>query len=200
MRPLDWILMILIYPAYMISGGMLFYDIITGTGGLEELLLIPVFLLFSVISIFSPVKVNRLDLPRYVWGFLLWLFLTATTFLTLWSYNFLRNRSPEVLTAKFFMEQGVNIYLRENGTYKAINNDMLSTSVSYGSYEIQDTLLILNSGLLNRDLRVGSARIRDTLILSPDSSGLLFKLDRTWRGLDSEKMRIEKDELFQSPR
>lgn len=86
----------------------------------------------------------------------------------------LHNISPVLISTKFYYEEGLDVEFRKNGTYKALNENILTGELSYGSYTLKDSLLILND-----KLKFGMEFLNDTLRVS--NKGISFTMEKPWR-------------------
>lgn len=173
------------------SGGVLFYGWITVGIGIEALLFTPLFIFSSIIVFFTPIKHHLFGVEKYFRGVVIWLFAVILTTIILFTYNFLRNQSKDLLIADFYWDAGIELHLRENGTYKVINEDWMSGGVSYGKYKIEGDKILISG-----NLKLGISTLIDTLYLGADSSSLNFKLEEEWKGLAEDQMHITKDLIF----
>jgi len=173
------------------SGGVLFYGWLTVGIGIEALLFKPLFVFSSIIIFFIPIKHHLFGVEKYFRGVVIWLFAVILMTTILFTYNFLRNRSEDLLKADFYWDAGIELHLRENGTYKVINEDWMSGSVSYGRYKIKGDKVLIHG-----NLKLGASMLIDTLYLSADSSSLNFKLEEEWKGLTENQMYIRKNLIF----
>ncbi len=89
-------------------------------------------------------------------------------------YNKWSLPSPILFSTEYYWEEGVNIEFRENGTFKAMNFSIMEGSVSYGKYDLQDSLIILRD-----KIKFGNSYMKDTLIAR--KNGIYFSLKEPWR-------------------
>ncbi len=82
--------------------------------------------------------------------------------------------SPVLFSTSFYWEEGVDVEFRENQTFKAFNQHMMGEDISYGKYELVDSLIILKD-----KLKFGMENMIDTLRVS--NKGVSFKMEKTWR-------------------
>jgi len=87
-----------------------------------------------------------------------------------------------VYSTEYYWEEGIYLDFRENMTFKAINSDFES-EISYGNYEIKDSLIILKD-----DVYFGMSKMKDTLVIQDE--GIKFVLEEPWR-VESGVLRIK---------
>lgn len=191
MKYLVPVMAIIIHLFCIFLGGILFYQWLTVGIGIEGVLLKPAFILLSVLGIIAYVQYDFSDNPKYIPGIAIWGLAMTLTFATLKTYNYLRNRSENILITKFYWDSGIDLYLRQNGSYKVVNTDWMSGYVSYGRYRIKENHIITN-----KNLNFGTVEMIDTLTLTSDSLHVYFRLNEEWKGISEGEMLIEMDSLF----
>ena len=112
-----------------------------------------------------------------------------TICITLLTYHYINNKSKTIFISEFYWESGIELHLRENGTFKVINDDWFSGSVSYGDYTKFEKNIVIED-----EIRLGNSIMKDTLRL--DSLGLHFELEEEWEGIINGKMEVRKNEIF----
>ena len=188
MKYFKWGLLMIPHALSTLIGGFIFYQLITVGIGFEIILFGPLFITFSFIAFIIPVPFKVFDNTKRYRGIALWITLLSLTIPTLLAYEFLRNLSHEVLVAEFHWDDGIELHLRKNGSYKAINYGVAHAYQHYGRYKIDGNQIII------RHIEFGNAAIKDTLTY--DSLGLHFKLEEEWEGITEGVMSIKKNELF----
>lgn len=159
----------------LISGGFIFYEHITIGFGIASLYIgFPIFVISSLITIFISTDYESRLYNKRMGGFIMWLSSITILFSILIIINKIRNISPVLFATEFYWEEGVDIQFRKNGTFKAVNHDMLSSDLSYGEYEIKDSLIILKD-----KLKFGLENMKDTLHIS--NNGIEFQMQVQWR-------------------
>jgi len=175
MNYLKTILKATIIICYSFFGGILFYrKLAIGYLGIELFFFGILFLLFSAAGMgisFKKSEQKRINGPK------IWLMVMLFTCLLMIAYHGINNSSKTVFIAEFSWDGGIILYLRENGTYKSINDDFFSGSIKYGSYERYEKEIIIKD-----EIRLGMSTIKDTLRY--DTTGLYFELDRDWKGIE----------------
>ncbi len=174
----------------VVTGGFLFYQHITFGIGIELYFFGCIFILSSVVCFVLPLDYKLFELPKYSKGFVIWLMIMLTTIFTLWTYDFVKNLSKDVFVAKFYYDCGIELRLRENGTYKAINENWMSGFVSYGKYKVERHRIIV----IDNSLTFGTSVIVDTLDYK--GSQVFFRLENNWKEIKNGKMTVTKNELF----
>ncbi len=181
---------IMLYALCIVTGSFVFYYIITPAGGLGfYVFFLPIFGVVSLITWFLPVSFAPLGIRKPFRGMANWATLMLLVCCAEYGYHYGMNRSKVVFHADFYWDAGIDLYLRENGTYKAIEDVSIGGDLKYGKYRIDGNRIILEG-----DLYIGNARMNDTLIY--DSKGLHFKLDSEWKGIHGDVMVIQINELF----
>jgi hypothetical protein len=167
----------------LISGGLIYSELITVGFGIHLIYVFSIFLICSLIAILITTKSKikfihkRLD-SFFVWGISITMLICILTAL-----NKMRNLSPVLISTKFYWEEGVDVEFRKNGTFKALNQQMLGGEISYGKYELKDSLIILKD-----KLKFGMENMNDTLKVTND--GILFTMENPWR-INKGKMAFE---------
>ena len=98
----------------------------------------------------------------------------SSLMIIVYSYNKFRNWSTVIYSVEYYWEEGVYLDFRENGTFRAKNTDIVSSSLSYGEYEKIDSFIIL----LDK-VEFGMSKMSDTLIVRDE--GIYFTLESPWR-------------------
>jgi hypothetical protein len=180
---------ITLYAVSVATGSIVLYHFMTPAGDLSFLFLLPIFCIVSLISWFLPVSFAPLGIRKPFRSMANW----ATLMLLVWcieyGYNYAMNRSKVVLFADFYWDAGIDLYLRENGTYKVVERGWIADDLKYGKYRVDGNRIITDGGLY-----LGIARLNDTLMY--DSTGLHFQLDIKWKDMDSGVMTIQANKLF----
>ncbi len=154
--------------------GFLFYEYITIGNGLLSFIMFIALLVFSAFAILIPTKTKIRYVHKYFTSFLIWLFSMGATMAIVFTYEKVRNLSPILFSTTYYYDAGVDIDFRKNRTFRAVNLDMVGGSVTYGKYELQDSLIILSN-----KIQFGNANMRDTLIAKSD--GVYFSLEKPWK-------------------
>ena len=145
------LLQIIVFLCYSFTGGILFHQkIAVGYLGIELIFLGPLFILFSVIGILFPFKIYYAG--EKIKGWLIWVVVLSLTCILLSTYHYINNRSKVIFSSEIYWDAGIRLYLRENGTFKVINDELLAGSVQYGEYEVQDRTIIIKE-----EIRLGSS-------------------------------------------
>ncbi len=136
-----------------------------------------------------PVDYSSHKISAYFKGVVIWLVLMFLTYFIALSYDYVKNRSENVFIAEFSWEASIELFLRKNGTYKAINNNWLSSDLHYGRYKVDGNNIIIDG-----DLKFGNSKFQKTLVY--DSLGLHFWLEEAWDNIDEGTMTVKMNELF----
>jgi len=166
-----WIIFLL---CSVFCGGWIFYDYINDIVDFTVILVGPVFILLTILTILIPSYLKVTYINRFFSNFIR---LFGTLFLILiliFIYNFARNNSSVIYSVKFFWEEGVDIEFRENNTFRARNSDMFSSSITYGDFIRENDKIIL----LDK-IKFGKSNMNDTLIIN--ENGIDFTLEKPWR-------------------
>lgn len=155
--------------------------------GLEYAFMIPLILLSGLVSAFLPALIRLPAVAPALQGLANWFILMVLGAALVYTYVYIRDQPETVLRASFYMESGLNIEFKANGTYKAINNGMGGASAHYGSYAQSGAYFITDHRLY-----LGRSRLRDTLIL--DSNQLHFRLEQPFRGINAGIMWVSAEE------
>lgn len=182
-------LLIVLYATCIYAGGAIMYMFISGWPDFSILHLTPVFAILSLIIFFVPVNFALFGIKKQFRGLAYWAMLIFLTWSVLYGYNFLMNRSKVLLFADFYWDAGIDLYLRENGTYKAIERGWIHDELKYGKYRLEGNHVILSGALY-----IGISRMNDTLVY--DSAGLHFKLDSQWKSINGGTMTVQVNEFF----
>ena len=174
------------------SVGLLFYQMLACAIGFEIIYLLPAHVIASLVIIFLPIGGDIRGLPKKLNGLVLWLFLSLLTGSAILAYHFLNNQSEEVLIAEYYWEEGLELILRKNGTYKSINSNEIGCSVNYGKYELQDSLIITEP-----NLRIGQVSINDTLKILKPTLSIYFSPTKKLAGELNHEMQIKVNFLFE---
>lgn len=159
----------------LISGGFYYYESITvGIGLISQFFALPCFVICSLIVICIPAKSKIKFLPRFLNGLLFWLPSISILFLILKFSVVIRDLSPILVSAKYYWEEGVDVEFRKDRTYKAFNNHMIGGIITYGHYELNDSLIIIKDSL-----KFGMEKMNDTLLVS--NKGISFRMEKPWR-------------------
>lgn len=170
-------------------GGKIFYQYFVTGDVFSLLFFLPIFAVVSLIAFFIPVNFAPFRIKKPFRGLANWAMLMLLTWSVVYGHDYAMNRSKVVLFADFYWDSGIDFYLRENGTYKAVETGWTTEGPKYGKYRIDGNRIILEG-----DLYIGIARINDTLVY--DSTGLHFQLDIKWKDIDSGVMTIQANKLF----
>ncbi|MBX2928998.1 MAG: hypothetical protein KF852_14270 [Saprospiraceae bacterium] len=125
---------IILYAICMYLGGIVFYQYITLAGGIGFLYSALFFSIVSLIAFFIPVSFALFGIRKPFRGLAYWTILMFLTWSGVYACNFLNNRSKVLLFAHFYWDAGIDLYLRENGTYKAIERGWIHDELKYGKY------------------------------------------------------------------
>lgn len=159
----------------LLSGGFIYLETITvGLGLVTLIIALPCFLVSSLIAILITTKTKINFIHKRLGGFIVWLTSITILIFILTASNKIRNLSPILFSTKFFWEEGLDIEFRKNGTFKALNHDLLSSQISYGKYVMKDSLIILKD-----NVKFGMENLSDTLIIS--NNGISFNMEKQWR-------------------
>ena len=164
----------------LISGGLIYEEQITvGFGILSIYLGVPCFIISSLIAIFITTKSRIKFVHNRLGGFIVWLISITILVCILTLINKMRNMSPVLFSTKFYWEEGVDVEFRKNRTFKALNYHIMGGEISYGKYELVDSLIILKD-----KLKFGNENMNDTLDIT--NKGILFKMEKPWRITEGE--------------
>lgn len=155
--------------------------------GLEYVFMIPLIFVSGLLSAFLPALIRLPVIATALQGLATWFILMAIGIGMVYAYVYIRDQPETILRASFYMESGLDIEFRANGTYKAINNGMGGASAHYGSYAQSGAYFITDNRLY-----LGRSRLRDTLIR--DSNQLHFRLGQPFRGINAGIMWISAEE------
>ena len=89
--------------------------------------------------------------------------------------------SPVIYAVEFYWDEVIYMDFRENGTFKARNEDLVGGSISYGNYKKVDSLLILMD-----EVKFGMSKLKDTLIIQ--NKGITFTLEKPWGKISQATM------------
>jgi hypothetical protein len=92
-----------------------------------------------------------------------------------------------LLSAEYYNEEGFDIFLRRDGSVKAIERHLLHDKELYGKYKLVSDSIFL----YDIDIAYGSIKVNDTLIYS--GRGIIFKLDGMRRGISGGTMSVSRD-------
>ncbi len=126
----------------IICGAWIFYDYITDCLDFSLALLVPAFILLSTFSILIPSKTSFFN-GKYSGSFMIWLFLMLFAVLIPTTYHALNNYSPVIYSTEYFSDDGMDFDFRENGTFRVRHTDLFSSSLQYGRYIQQESMIIL---------------------------------------------------------
>lgn len=159
----------------LIFGGLIYHEQITiGFGILSIYLGVPCFIISSLIAVLITTKTKIKFVNKRLGGFTVWLTTLTLLIFVLTVINKIRNLSTVLFSTKFYWEEGVDVEFRENQTFKAFNHHMLGGDITYGKYELVDSLIILKD-----KLKFGMENMNDTLKIS--NNGVSFNMDKPWR-------------------
>ena len=159
----------------LISGGLIYHEQITiGFGFLSMYLSVPCFIISSLIAVLITTKTKIKFGNKRLGGFIVWLISLALLIFVLTVINKIRNLSPILFSTNFYWEEGVDVEFRENQTFKAFNHHIIGGDITYGKYELVDSLIILKD-----KLKFGMENMNDTLKIS--NNGVSFKMEKPWR-------------------
>lgn len=158
----------------IMCSGFIFGEYITTGLGILSFYVFPVFVVSSIFFIVIPSSKKFKYLHNRLSSFVIWIGYSILGFCLIFINQKSRDISPIKYAVEFFWEEGIYIEFRENGTFKAINEDMLSAKLSYGKYVQIDSKLILQD-----EVKFGLSTMNDTLIINQD--GIAFTLDSLWR-------------------
>lgn len=168
----------------LLSGGLIYHEQITvGFGILTFYVGIPCFIISSFIAVLIPIKSKIKFVNKRFGGFIIWLISMTLIICILFGIDKIRNLSPVLFSTKFYWEEGVDIEFRENRTFKAFNHHIMGGDITYGKYELLDSLIILND-----KIKFGNENMNDTLKISND--GISFTMEKPWR-INEGKMSFE---------
>lgn len=166
-----WIIFLL---SSLFCGSCIFYDYINDIVDFTIILIGPVFIVLSILTILIPSYYKVIYLNRFFSNFIR-LFGALFIILSLvFIYDLARNSSPVIYSVKFFWEEEVDLEFRENNTFRARNSDMFSSSVTYGDYRRENDKIILLD-----NIKFGMSEMNDTLIIN--QKGIDFTLEKPWR-------------------
>lgn len=172
----------------LLSGGLIYHKQITvGFGILTIYLGVPCFIISSLIAVLITTKSKIKFVHKRLGAFIIWLISITLLICVLFVINKIRNLSPVLFSAKYFWEDGVDVEFRENRTFKALNHDIMSGEITYGRYELADSLIILKD-----KLKFGMENMKDTLKIS--NEGITFTMEKPWR-INEGKMSFEYHEI-----
>jgi len=168
----------------LLSNGLIYHEQITvGFGILTFYVVIPCFIISSFIAVLIPIKSKIKFVNKRFGGFIIWLISMTLLICILFGIDKIRNLSPVLFSTKFYWEEGVDVEFRENRTFKALNHHILGGDITYGKYELLDSLIILND-----KIKFGNENMNDTLKISND--GISFTMEKPWR-INEGKMSFE---------
>lgn len=169
----------------LISGGLIYHKQITvGFEFLSIYLGVPCFIISSLIAVFISTKTKIKFIHKQLGGFIIWVTSITILICILTSINKLRNLSPVLFRTSIYYEVGLDVEFRKNGTYKALNHHILGGNLTYGKFKLQDSLILIED-----KLKFGSSNMTDTLIAQ--SVGILFSLEKPYRGIDKGTLAYE---------
>lgn len=168
----------------LLSGGFVYYEMITlgyGIGIVSYFIALPCFVVSSLIAILITTKSKIKFIHKRLGGFMVWLILIAILISILTTINKLRNLSPVIVSTTFQWEEELDLEFRKNGTFKALNHDIMRSEISHGKYDLKNSLIILKD-----KVKFGSENLSDTLTIS--NTGISFKMDKEWRINEGEML------------
>lgn len=171
----------------LLSGGLIYYE--KTTVGLSILTIhigAPCFIISSLIAVFITTTSKIKFVHKRLGGFIVWLISISLLICILFAFNKIRNLSPVLFSTKFYREEGMDVEFRENRTFKALNHDIMGGELTYGRYELADSLIILKD-----KLKFGMENMKDTLKIS--NEGIAFTMEKPWR-INEGKMSFEYQE------
>ncbi len=168
----------------LLCGGLIYHVQITvGFGILTFFFGIPCFIISSLIAVLIPIKSKIKFVNKRLSSLIIWLISMTLLICILFGIDKIRNLSPVLFSTKFYWEEGVYVEFRENRTFKALNYHMLGGDITYGKYELLDSLIILKD-----KIKFGMENMNDTLKISND--GISFTMEKPWR-INEGKMSYE---------
>lgn len=160
---------------------MLFYEWITDTLSFGVLLTLPTFVISSIIAMIVPSSKKARSLPFTLSGASIWVVCMILSVSLTFSYVYIRDLPPVLFTVEYAWDKEIEIDFRENHTFKAIYRDLVNSSIFYGSYSLEDSMIILRD-----DLFFGISEIKDTLFIMDE--GVAFQLDPPVHGISHGMM------------
>lgn len=170
--------------------GFLFYRWIAVGGGIEIILLGPLLIGLTVAAFLLPADVKWFGLPRPVRGMAYWLLAVAIAVALTGILYGSRNLSRTVLVADFYWDDGVEIYFRADGTFRAIEQHMIGLEHKYGRYRVEGGTIILEKN----PVMLGISPFPDTLVYT--NRGLHFWLDDESLTIRHGMMSVSRNRLF----
>lgn len=158
----------------LLSSGKIFYDSINTSFGISSIYLCFILIPCTLLCILIPTRIRFKRIPRNLSSFTIWLLCAIFVFGGIFLVHEFRNLSPTIFSTKFYWEEGLDIDFRENGTYKASHNNIMTSRISYGKYKIEDKNIILLDKMM-----FGMAYLKDTLSIS--GAGAFFTMEKPWR-------------------
>jgi hypothetical protein len=159
----------------LLSGGLIYHEQVTvGFGILTIYFAVPCFIISSLIAVLITTKSKIKFVHKRLGGLMIWLISITLLICILFAVNKIRNLSPVLFSTKFYWEEGVDVEFRENRTFKALNYHMMGGDITYGKYELADSLIILKD-----KLKFGNENMKDTLKIS--NEGIAFTMEKPWR-------------------
>ena len=181
--------LIFLYGLCIICYGWLLYTSLTGQSGLGQPGVLLFFIVLSLIVFVFPNDLPFFGLGRRFRGVAYWAILVLLTHCGVYSYYLLDNTSEDVLVAEFYWDAGIELHLRADGTYKALEKGLIGNELYYGRYRVEGDYLILEG-----TLHLGSSPLKDTLTY--DSAFLHFQLEAPWKRINEGSMKIVMNELL----
>ncbi len=166
----------------LVSGGYIYHEQITVGYGLISIFIgVPCFIISSLIAVFITTKTKIHFAHKRLGGFIVWITSITILICILTALNKMRNFSPILFSTSIHYEDGLDIEFRKNGTYKALNHNIVASHLKYGEYELQDSLILIED-----KLRFGSSNMKDTLVAK--KTGLLFTLEKPYGEINEKIM------------
>lgn len=180
--------LILLYLLCMSCYGWLRYSVLTGQSAIGLLGILLAFVVLSLIVFFFPNELGWFKIGRRFRGVVYWAVLLMLTHWGVYGYYLLDNSSEDVLVAEVYWDAGIELHLRADGTYKALEKNIISDALRYGRYRLDSNRLILDG-----KLHIGSTPLKDTLTY--DALFLYFELETPRKKSTEGMMKITMNEL-----
>lgn len=165
----------------VLLGSFLFYETITVGPSFLSIIILPTFIIVTLVAVFIPTGIKINYIHRRLTSFVIWLGLLSISLFIISISNKINNLSPILFRTDFYYDDGIRIYFRKNNTFRAVNSGLAGGYVSYGDYELKDSIIILKD-----KIRFGNAKMKDTLIVT--NNGVSFSLEESWRQITQDTM------------
>ncbi|TXF88909.1 hypothetical protein FUA23_12685 [Neolewinella aurantiaca] len=167
----------------------LVYNWYFDTSDLSMVILFPL-LVILLPSIAFLTVINLLNGWKWpLFGNLLFPVLTGTFCVASIGNKVLKDSPTILLHARYYNEEGFDLYLRENMTVKCKEHSWVSSNDKYGTYRLRNDTVFLQ-GI---NVQYGLSEVSDTLYFKEDK--LVFRLDKEWRSVLESAMYIEENRL-----